>query len=126
MQCSDNRNFIELPEFDKMYIMFKHLASDLLGLNAGRIKQKKKRVMVDGKKKQKFFGIFKFTPKQHVVFKRDEEGLIVFDPETKAPVIDKLEELHVLNVAHDNFNEPDFDCKPGDWFNDSGNGSEEE
>lgn len=111
---------------DKMYIMFKHLASDLLGLNAGRIKQKKKRVMVDGKKKQKFFGIFKFTPKQHVVFKRDEEGLIVFDPETKAPVIDKLEELHVLNVAHDNFNEPDFDCKPGDWFNDSGNGSEEE
>ena len=95
----------------KMYIMMKHLAKDLLGLEAGRIKQKKKRIEVDGKKKQVFIGVFKFAPPMHIV--KDDEG----------NTTDKLP-LHVLNVAHEDFLK---DLKPSDWFNnDSGITSEEE
>ncbi len=94
----------ETMDIDKMYIMVKHLANDLLGLECGRVKQKKKRVTVDGVKKQVFFGVFKFSPP------------INFDIY-----------LHVLNVTHKDYLESEKDIKLNDWFNnDSGITSEEE
>jgi len=78
----------EVMDIDKLYIMFKHLAQDLLGLESGRIKQKKKRVMVDGVKKQVFFGVFKFQPSCKVP---------IFE---KGKVVDQIP-LHVLEIAKD-------------------------
>ncbi len=96
---------------DKMYIMAKVLAKDLMGLESGSVKQKKKRIMVDGKKKQVFYGVFRFAPISHI--EKDEHGEEI----SKTP-------LHILNVAHQNFMD---EIKPSDWFtNDSGITSEEE
>jgi hypothetical protein len=96
----------EVMDSDKLYIMIKHLAKDLLGLEAGRIKQKKKRVIIDGIKKQKFFGVFRFSPYRHIIK--------VFHPETKKEEIIVDEPLHVLNVAQEDI------LKPDEWFSDSG------
>ncbi len=100
---------------DKMYIMLKHLASDLLGLEAGLVKQKKKRVMIDGKKKQKFFGVFKFSPIRYI--------LEVPNPETQKFEVVKDDPLHVLDVA---ILEEKERLNPSEWFSDSGVSSEEE
>jgi hypothetical protein len=103
-------------DLDKMYIMIKHLAKDLLGLEAGRIKQKKKRVLVDGVKKQVFLGVFRFAPKKYIEYE------IV----NKKKKIKSSIELPVSLVAHENFLEVETDLKPSDWFNDSGITSEDE
>jgi len=109
---------------DKIYIMIKHLAYDLLGLACGQVNRKKKRVMVDGKKKQKFFGVFKFSPLKHHIYELDEVGEPKRDDKGKC-VIKEIVELDVMSIAHSNFEEP-LDISPKDWFNDSGNGSNEE
>lgn len=98
---------------DKMYIMLKHLANDLLGLETGRIKQKKKRVLIDGVKKQKFFGVFKFASKTCTD--------VIFNKETKQLEAGEEFILDVLKVAYE---EPEI--KPSDWFTDSGITSQDE
>lgn len=109
---SDKEEGEEVMDTDKLYIMFKHLAKDLLGLEAGRIKQKKKRVTIDGVKKQKFFGVFRFSPIRHTITEINqstgEKKIISDDP------------LHVFNVAQEDI------LKPEDWFSDSGITSEDE
>lgn len=97
-----NEDDEECMNSDKMYIMVKHLAIDLLGINCERIKQKKRRILVDGVKKQVFFGVFKFS-----------------HPRLQQNFYD------VMSVAHDK-DENELDIKPSDWMNDSGITSEEE
>lgn len=99
-----------------MYIMVKHLATDLLGLEAGRIRKQKKRVIVDGKKKQVFIGVFRFAPPKHEIFELNKE--------TEKMEVTETIPLHVLDVARQDWLEPEM--KPSDWFNDSGITSEEE
>ena len=96
-----NKKEGEAMNIDKMYIMVKHLATDLLGLEAGRVRKQKKRIIVDGNKKQVFIGVFRFAPPKY-------ESIF----------------LHVLDVARQDWLEPEM--KPSDWFNDSGITSEEE
>lgn len=102
----------DVMDIDKMYIMVKHLAEDLLGVKSGQVKQKKKRMMVDGKKKQVFIGVFKFASKEVKIIKDEDTEEVV--------------SLNVLDVAHEDF-EKELDLKPSDWFqNDSGITSEED
>jgi len=101
----------EPMDIDKMYIMVKHIASDLLGLETGRIKKKKKRVEIDGVKKQVFIGVFRFSPP-----KTSEK---VFNFETNQM---QVKEMRVLDVVYQDW----LTVKPCDWFNDSGITSEEE
>ena len=110
---------------DKLYIMMKHLANDLLGLNCGKVSRKKKRVMVDGKKKQKFLGVFKFAPKTHHIYELDEDGDPKLDDDGKV-ILKEMMELDVMSLAHSNFQEPELDISPKDWFDDSGKGESAE
>lgn len=105
----------DVMDEDKMYIMFKHLAEDLLGLKAGRIKQKKKRVTIDGVKKQKFFGVFKLFPKQDIITEVNQK--------TKKVEIISTTLLHVLDITHEDFLE---ESKPFEFEIDSGVSSSEE